>query len=153
MLVAVDLTAQKLQDIEREVDVQAHALSRVDIVRQSVAKSIIAKASSIEEAITFSNDYSPEHVILHLAKASEKVALINNAGSIFVGAYTPERFAFFNYHVQLALTLPLAVVITHQEPIIHCLPMDMRVSLVGLTHCHSKNTSPLKKSPWMGSSG
>jgi hypothetical protein len=153
VLVAVDLTAQQLQQVEREVDIQAHALSRVDIVRQSVAKSIIAKASSIEEAITFSNDYSPEHLILHLAKASEKVALINNAGSIFVGAYTPERSAFSNHHVQLVLTLSLAVVITHQEPIIHYLPMDMHASSVGSTHYHSKNTSPLKKSPWTDSRG
>ena len=153
MLVAVDLTSQKLKEIEREVDVQAHALSRVDIVRQSIAKSIIVKASSIEEAISFSNDYSPEHLILHLARASEMVALINNAGSIFVGAYTPERFAFLNRRVELVLTSPLAVVITHLGPIIHYLPMDMHVSLVGLTHYHSRNTSPRRRSHWMGSRG
>lgn len=95
VLVSVDLTGEKLDEIEREVDVQAHALSRVDIVRQSIAKSIIVKTISVEEAITFSNDYAPEHLILHLENASDKVALINNAGSIFVGPYTPERYAAF----------------------------------------------------------
>ncbi|KAJ7682731.1 histidinol dehydrogenase-domain-containing protein [Mycena polygramma] len=90
VLVAVDLDEDTLAQIENEVDVQAHALSRVDIVRKSVGKSIIVKSSSVEEAIAFSNDYAPEHLILHLENASEKVQYIDNAGSVFVGPYTPE---------------------------------------------------------------
>lgn len=91
VLLAVDLTSDHLAEIEKEVDDQAHALSRVDIVRQSIAKSIIVKVSTVEEAISFSNDYAPEHLILHLENASGKVASIDNAGSVFVGPYTPER--------------------------------------------------------------
>ncbi|KAJ7276473.1 histidinol dehydrogenase-domain-containing protein [Mycena haematopus] len=90
VLIAVDLDADKLAEIESEVDVQAHALSRVDIVRKSISKSIIVKAKSVDEAIVFSNDYAPEHLILHLENASEKVQFINNAGSVFVGPYSPE---------------------------------------------------------------
>lgn len=91
VLLAVNLTPEHLAAIEKEVDSQAHALSRVDIVRQSILKSIIVKAATVEEAIVFSNDYAPEHLILHLENASEKVALVENAGSVFVGPYTPER--------------------------------------------------------------
>jgi phosphoribosyl-ATP pyrophosphohydrolase/phosphoribosyl-AMP cyclohydrolase/histidinol dehydrogenase len=91
VLLSVNLTPEHLAAIEKEVDGQAHVLSRVDIVRQSIAKSIIVKAATVEEAIAFSNDYAPEHLILHLENASEKVALIENAGSVFVGPYTPER--------------------------------------------------------------
>ncbi|KAJ6628691.1 histidinol dehydrogenase-domain-containing protein [Mycena sp. CBHHK59/15] len=90
VLIAVNLDAAKLAEIENEVDEQAHALSRVDIVRKSIGKSIIVKSSSVEEAIAFSNDYAPEHLILHLKNASEKVSLIDNAGSVFVGPYSPE---------------------------------------------------------------
>ncbi|KAG6857108.1 hypothetical protein H0H87_009669 [Tephrocybe sp. NHM501043] len=90
VLVAVSLSAEKLAEIEREVDVQANALSRVEIVRESIPKSIIVKASSVEEAITFSNDYAPEHLILHLENAQDHVASIDNAGSVFVGPFTPE---------------------------------------------------------------
>ncbi|KAF8974493.1 histidinol dehydrogenase-domain-containing protein [Flammula alnicola] len=90
VLVAINLTPEHLAAIEKEVDDQAHALSRVDIVRQSITKSIIVKASSTEEAIAFSNDYAPEHLILHLENAGEKIAHIDNAGSVFVGPYTPE---------------------------------------------------------------
>lgn len=93
VLIAVNLDADKLAEIENEVDVQAHALSRVDIVRKSISKSIIVKSVSVEEAIAFSNDYAPEHLILHLENASEKVQFINNAGSVFVGPYSPERYA------------------------------------------------------------
>jgi phosphoribosyl-ATP pyrophosphohydrolase/phosphoribosyl-AMP cyclohydrolase/histidinol dehydrogenase len=81
-----------LSAIEDEVDEQAHALSRVDIVRQSVSKSIIVKASSVDEAIKFSNDYAPEHLILHVDNARDKVSYIDNAGSVFVGPYSPERY-------------------------------------------------------------
>ncbi|KAJ7754239.1 histidinol dehydrogenase-domain-containing protein [Mycena maculata] len=90
VLVAVDLDASKLTEVENEVDVQAHALSRVDIVRQSIGKSIIVKCASVAEALAFSNDYAPEHLILHLANASEAVRLVDNAGSVFVGPYSPE---------------------------------------------------------------
>lgn len=94
VLVALNLSSEKLSAIEEEVDEQARALSRVDIVRQSVAKSIIVKASSVAEAIAFSNDYAPEHLILHLEDAKHKVSLIENAGSVFVGPYSPERSVY-----------------------------------------------------------
>ncbi|KAF9076715.1 histidinol dehydrogenase-domain-containing protein [Rhodocollybia butyracea] len=90
VLVGVDLTPEHLENIEDEVDKQARALSRVDIVRQSIAKSLIVQATSVPEAIEFSNDYAPEHLILHLEDAPDKVQYINNAGSVFVGPFTPE---------------------------------------------------------------
>ncbi len=91
VLVAVNLTEEHLQKIEAEVDSQAKALSRVDIVRESIPKSIIVRATSVEEAIEFSNDYAPEHLIIHLENAPAAVASIDNAGSVFVGSFTPER--------------------------------------------------------------
>ncbi|KAJ7068344.1 histidinol dehydrogenase-domain-containing protein [Mycena amicta] len=90
VLVAVDLDADKLAAIEKEVDVQAHALSRVDIVRVSIGKSVIVKVPSVAEAFAFSNDYAPEHLILHLENASETIPLVENAGSVFVGSFSPE---------------------------------------------------------------
>ncbi|TCD68189.1 trifunctional histidinol dehydrogenase [Steccherinum ochraceum] len=90
VLVTVNLSDEEVAAIEREVDAQAHALPRVEILRQSVAKSLIVKTSSPEEAIGFSNDYAPEHLIIHLPDASARVASIQNAGSVFVGPFTPE---------------------------------------------------------------
>lgn len=70
---------------------QAHALPRVAIVRESIGKSIIVKTGSVKEALAFSNDYAPEHLILHLRDAQGAVELVENAGSVFVGAFSPER--------------------------------------------------------------
>lgn len=75
------------------MDKQARALPRADIIRQSVAKSLITLVKTVEEAIHFSNEYAPEHLILHLEHAGDVVAKINNAGSVFVGPFTPERSA------------------------------------------------------------
>ncbi|KAI1795194.1 histidine biosynthesis trifunctional-protein [Ganoderma leucocontextum] len=90
VLVAVGLPPEHIAAIEAEVDRQARALTRVDIVRQSISKSIIVRVSSVEEAMAFSNDYAPEHLILHLENASAAVAAVENAGSVFVGPYSPE---------------------------------------------------------------
>ncbi|KAJ8519386.1 hypothetical protein ONZ45_g3682 [Pleurotus djamor] len=90
VLVAVNLSQEKLDDIESEVDKQARALPRSDIVRQSIPKSIIVKVITAEQALEFSNDYAPEHLILHLENARDHLPAIDNAGSVFIGSYTPE---------------------------------------------------------------
>ncbi|TDL29565.1 histidine biosynthesis trifunctional-protein [Rickenella mellea] len=90
VLVTVSLNDEQISKIEDEVDKQARELSRVDIVRESIKKSLIVKTATVEEAVAFSNDYAPEHLILHLDKAPKVVSAIDNAGSVFVGAYTPE---------------------------------------------------------------
>ncbi|KAJ3505808.1 hypothetical protein NMY22_g17449 [Coprinellus aureogranulatus] len=90
VLVAVDSKADHLAAIKREVGEQALALDRVDIIRQSIPKSIIVKVATVEEAVNFSNDYAPEHLILHWEKAKEQMPRIEDACSVFVGAYTPE---------------------------------------------------------------
>jgi phosphoribosyl-ATP pyrophosphohydrolase / phosphoribosyl-AMP cyclohydrolase / histidinol dehydrogenase len=91
VLVTIGLPENTVAAIEEEVDSQARALPRVNIMRESVAKSIIVKTSSVEEGVAFSNDYAPEHLILHLKDASGVVSLVQNAGSVFVGPYSPER--------------------------------------------------------------
>lgn len=38
----------------------------------------------------FSNEYAPEHLILHLEDSKGAVDNVENAGSVFVGAFSPE---------------------------------------------------------------
>lgn len=90
VLVAIDLTSEHLAEIERQIDVQARALPRVTIAKEAIKKSLIVLVSSLSEGVAFSNDYAPEHLILHLERASAVVADIENAGSVFVGPYSPE---------------------------------------------------------------
>lgn len=90
VLVSIDLPASALSEIESQIDTQARALERVDIIRQSVAKSIIVQVEDLDAALAFSNDYAPEHLILHIEKAADAVTRVQNAGSVFVGPYSPE---------------------------------------------------------------
>ncbi|KAG0343352.1 trifunctional histidinol dehydrogenase [Podila humilis] len=90
VLIAVGLTPEHLAAIEDEVHEQASRLPRVDIVRESIPKSYIIEVTSMEEAMQFSNSYAPEHLILHLEQAEKHVESVNNAGSVFVGHWSPE---------------------------------------------------------------
>ncbi len=76
--------------VRKELDEQLRALSRADIARKSLENSRIFIVPTIEEAITVSNRYAPEHLILQFEGAAEQVASVRNAGSVFVGPWTPE---------------------------------------------------------------
>jgi len=90
VLLAINLSAELMEAIEEQIDTQAKALPRFDILRESLKKSLILQISSRQAAIGFSNDYAPEHLILHLIDAQSAVDQIQNAGSVFVGPWTPE---------------------------------------------------------------
>jgi phosphoribosyl-ATP pyrophosphohydrolase/phosphoribosyl-AMP cyclohydrolase/histidinol dehydrogenase len=90
VLVAISLAPELLSAIEAEVDKQARALPRVAIAREAIAKSLIVLVDSQAEGMDFSNEYAPEHLIMHLADAPGAVAEVENAGSVFVGAFSPE---------------------------------------------------------------
>jgi phosphoribosyl-ATP pyrophosphohydrolase/phosphoribosyl-AMP cyclohydrolase/histidinol dehydrogenase len=92
VLVASSLSDDTIREVEKEVDKQARALPRIDIVRESVSRSLIVRTPDPEAALQFSNEYAPEHLILHLQGASGWVGHVKNAGSVFVGPYSPERF-------------------------------------------------------------
>ena len=141
VLVAVDLPQSILSDVESQVDVQARALERVDIVRESVSRSIIVQVANVDAALEFSNDYAPEHLILHIKHAADAVARVQNAGSVFVGPFSPERQVYVRFltpNVALMMVdgylpcraLLVAVGTTHREQIIHCQRMDMHANIV-----------------------
>ncbi|KAI8325270.1 hypothetical protein GQ54DRAFT_295528 [Martensiomyces pterosporus] len=90
VLLAVGLTGAQLAAIEQEVHEQASRLPRVAVVRQSIPKSYCLCVSSMAEAMEFSNAYGPEHLILQNDRANEYLDQVINAGSVFVGSYSPE---------------------------------------------------------------
>ncbi|KAJ1842780.1 trifunctional histidinol dehydrogenase, partial [Coemansia sp. RSA 2708] len=90
VLLAAGLSDAQLAAIEAEVHAQASRLPRVDVVRQSIPKSFCLRVPSVAAAMAFSNAYAPEHLILHNARAAACVADVVNAGSVFVGPYSPE---------------------------------------------------------------
>lgn len=76
--------------VTREVTEQLAKLPRRDIAEKSIAESRIILVESRAAAIDVANQYASEHLIIHNQDAASWVPEIQNAGSIFVGAWTPE---------------------------------------------------------------
>ncbi|AEO54063.1 hypothetical protein MYCTH_2296153 [Thermothelomyces thermophilus ATCC 42464] len=103
VLIAVDLSDAQLAAIEDEVHKQAMALPRVDIVRGSIAHSLTVRVRTVDEAMEISNKYAPEHLILQLKDAEAAVDKVLNAGSVFIGEWTPESVGDYSAGVNHSL--------------------------------------------------
>lgn len=90
ILLGIDLSEKKREEVQNAVHNQAMQLPRLSIVRECIAHSTIIDCGSYEEAFEISNQYAPEHLILQIRDAEAYVKLVDHAGSIFVGPYTPE---------------------------------------------------------------
>lgn len=72
------------------VQKQLKSLSRASTAEQALASSLIIIAESLTQAISISNYYGPEHLIVQTKNPRELVPLLDNAGSIFLGDWSPE---------------------------------------------------------------
>ncbi|MDQ5920549.1 MAG: histidinol dehydrogenase [Pseudomonadota bacterium] len=105
--IASDLLAQAEHDVDAQVilvtvsrelaskvlvhlQLQLEYLSRKNVIKQSLSKSSIIITDTLEECFNISNLYAPEHLILHIKNADDYLDKIHNAGSVFVGEWTPE---------------------------------------------------------------
>ncbi|KAF1851358.1 tri-functional histidine biosynthesis protein [Cucurbitaria berberidis CBS 394.84] len=103
ILIAVGLNEVQLSAIENELNQQANALPRVDIVRGAIEHSLTLAVETIEEAMALSNQYAPEHLILQVENAERLVDLVENAGSVFIGQWTPESVGDYSAGVNHSL--------------------------------------------------
>ncbi|KIX04483.1 histidinol dehydrogenase [Rhinocladiella mackenziei CBS 650.93] len=103
VLVAIDLNEKQLQAIEDEVHKQAHELPRVDIVRGAIEHSVTICVTSLKEALKWSNYYAPEHLILQIANPRSALPDVQNAGSVFLGGWTPESVGDYSAGVNHSL--------------------------------------------------
>jgi len=81
---------KKLNEIEKELNKQIKDLPRSEIAKTTLSKSLVVKTSDTDEAMSISNAYAPEHLILATSNARELATKVTNAGSVFIGALTPE---------------------------------------------------------------
>ncbi|PCI63193.1 MAG: histidinol dehydrogenase [Gammaproteobacteria bacterium] len=79
-----------INTVSNELEKQVALLSRQKIAKQALAHSRLILVENIEQAIEVSNQYGPEHLILQTQKPQSLLAKLRNAGSIFVGDFTPE---------------------------------------------------------------
>jgi histidinol dehydrogenase len=76
--------------VNQAVDRQLSRLSRGDVIRAALAGSRIILVDSIETALEVSNLYAPEHLIIETERPRRWLAAVRHAGSVFLGAWTPE---------------------------------------------------------------
>ncbi|GAA5862580.1 hypothetical protein JCM3774_001068 [Rhodotorula dairenensis] len=89
VLVTIDCDDTYVEAVNAAIEAQAQALPRAEILRKSLSQSFILQTRSREEAFAFSNDYAPEHLLLYIESAAEAVKDVENAGSVFVGPWSP----------------------------------------------------------------
>ena len=73
-----------------ELKNQSAELKRTEFIKNSLKNSFVIVTENIEQAIEFSNEYAPEHLILSVKQLKKYEKRITNAGSLFLGNYSPE---------------------------------------------------------------
>lgn len=87
------LVATKETDISAISDAlekQLKNLPRNEFASKAIENSFILVVDHSKEAIEFSNRYAPEHLIINTKDADYLAAKVTNAGSVFIGPWTPE---------------------------------------------------------------
>ncbi|MBI4417664.1 MAG: histidinol dehydrogenase, partial [Ignavibacteriales bacterium] len=88
-VVLVTTSSKVAESVLVQLNDQMDGLPRREILLRSLASSFILEVATIDEAIEFSNDYAPEHLIINTRNPESLVSRIQNAGSVFLGAYAP----------------------------------------------------------------
>jgi len=82
--------ADFVKQVQQQVLLQLPKLSRHLIAEKSIANSRFIVTDSLEQSIEVANQYAAEHLIIQTQNAAEVAAKVKHAGSIFVGAFSPE---------------------------------------------------------------
>jgi histidinol dehydrogenase len=88
--ILVTPSATLARDVVAEVHGQMPTLSRRAILEKSIAASRCIVVPDIETAIQVANDYAPEHLLLQIREARALLDQVRNAGSVFLGDWSPE---------------------------------------------------------------
>ncbi|WP_426369181.1 histidinol dehydrogenase [Pseudocolwellia sp. HL-MZ7] len=89
-VILVSDSEKLLAAVDSELQKQVKLLSRNSIATVALEQSRLILTETIAQAVEVSNEYGPEHLIVQTDNASSLLSSLRNAGSIFVGAYTPE---------------------------------------------------------------
>jgi histidinol dehydrogenase len=86
----VSTSKKMIQEVEVEVERQIISLPRQEIASKAIANSKLIFVEDDQTAADLINEYGPEHYILCVGEESFFLDQIHNAGSVFIGNYTPE---------------------------------------------------------------
>jgi histidinol dehydrogenase len=88
--VLVSNSSDLIEAVKQQVSLQLATLSRKTIAEQAVKHSRYILTDNLEQAFEVSNAYAPEHLIIQIENARDSLDKLTNAGSIFVGQWSPE---------------------------------------------------------------
>ena len=89
-VVLVTPSVELANQVDSELEKQLAELSRADIARKALESSRSIICADLEEACAISNEYAPEHLIVQTVEPRALLGQLENAGSIFLGNWTPE---------------------------------------------------------------
>ena len=89
-VILLTTSAELIDKVQAEVDRQVALLPRNEIAQASLQNSRMILLSNDDEIIEMTNEYAPEHLIIQTANASELAERVVNAGSVFIGPWSPE---------------------------------------------------------------
>ena len=89
-VILVSTSEKLIEDVSKEVEKQLKELPRIEIATKAIqnSKSILVK--DFKQALALINEYAPEHFIVCTNNNDFFIDGIINAGSVFIGNYTPE---------------------------------------------------------------
>lgn len=89
-VILVSTSKKMISEVETEIEKQLAVLPRVEIATQAIANSKLIYIETLETAMQLINEYAPEHFIVCVENEDYVLNTIENAGSVFIGNYTPE---------------------------------------------------------------
>ena len=89
-VVLVTTSERLLRQTAAEVERQLALLPRRDIAEVSLSGSRLILVRDIDTAVEMANEYAPEHLIIETADYADVAERVVNAGSVFLGSYSPE---------------------------------------------------------------
>ncbi|MCL5244379.1 histidinol dehydrogenase [Cellulophaga sp. 20_2_10] len=89
-VILVSTSKKMISAVEMEVEKQLAVLPRVEIATQAIANSKLIYIETLETAMQLINEYAPEHFIVCVENEDYVLSTVENAGSVFIGNYTPE---------------------------------------------------------------
>jgi len=88
--ILITVSEKLVEPVLEQIELQIEQLPRKGFARKALENSKIIVVKSLEEAVEMTNEYAPEHLIISTQYYLGVAANIINAGSVFLGNYTPE---------------------------------------------------------------
>jgi histidinol dehydrogenase len=89
-VILISNSNELIEQVQSELKRQIETLPRQKIAAEALKHSHFVKVSTLEDSLAICNSYAPEHLILQVENPRKLAQSVRNAGSVFLGPWTPE---------------------------------------------------------------